>query len=207
MPTRTLKPEPRNDNLVTRVSKEIQDTESTAADEALPQTRLGDDDIFACVGTASKEEFVRWMTVQQALPAQKLELVVDLPECRGLVASPRREPAGHPGDDLDHGGARDRGVQAQPRAQQPAGVVGARRLPRGAAAGHRRGEDVGRFATYFKALPRRTGDVLDWLEDDIKDLLVGSLSQRAVDYLCCGDGERPRIYARVEFTACRYKMS
>ena len=48
---------------------------------------MGDDEIPACVGTASKEEFMRWMTVNQALPAQKLELVVDLPEGRGLVAT------------------------------------------------------------------------------------------------------------------------
>ena len=78
---------PRNDNLVPRASEAIQDTETTAADEALPETRLGDDEIPACVGTASKEEFMRWMTVNQALPAQKLELVVDLPEGRGLVAT------------------------------------------------------------------------------------------------------------------------
>ena len=40
------------------------------------------------------------------------------------------------------------------------------------------GEDGGRFATYVKALPRRTGGVLDWPEDDIK-LVFDLVSEQA----------------------------
>ena len=174
---------PRNDNLVTRASEAIQDTETTAADEALPETRLGDDEIPACVGTASKEEFMRWMTVQQALPAQKLELVVDLPEGRGLVATDEVRR----GESLldipettlitveraiaesklgpAHANLQEWSVLAAFLAEQALAIDA--------------GEDGGRFATYVKALPRRTGGVLDWPEDDIKSLLAGSPSQRA----------------------------
>jgi hypothetical protein len=60
-------------------------TEATA-EEAMPESRAADEDIPAPVGTATKEEFMAWMTGAQRLPGQKLDLVVDLPEGRGLVA-------------------------------------------------------------------------------------------------------------------------
>jgi hypothetical protein len=53
--------------------------------EVLPEARLDDSEIPAPVGTATKDEFMKWMLQAQSLPAQKLELVVDLPEGRGLV--------------------------------------------------------------------------------------------------------------------------
>ena len=42
-----------------------------------------------------------------------------------------------------------------------------------------RGDDGGVFATYVRALPRRTGGVLDWPEADVASLLAGSPSLRA----------------------------
>ena len=43
------------------------------------------------------------------------------------------------------------------------------------------GDSGGKFATYVRALPRRTGGVLDWPEADIRTLLAGSPSQRAAE--------------------------
>ena len=55
-------------------------------DIVLPAVKAADSEIPAPVGTAGKDEFMRWLTNSQRLPAQKLDLVVDLPEGRGLVA-------------------------------------------------------------------------------------------------------------------------
>ena len=126
---------------------------------------------------------MRWMTTQQALPAQKLELVVDLPEGRGLVAT---EEVRRGESLLDipestlitveraiaesnlgpaHANLQEWSVLAAFLAEQALAIDA--------------GADGGRFATYVRALPRRTGGVLDWPEEDVKELLAGSPSQRA----------------------------
>ena len=163
-------------------TRAIQEPEGETA-EALPETRAADEDIPAPVGTATKEEFMRWMLNEQKLPAQKLDLVVDLPEGRGLVA---REEVKR-GESLlsipestlitveravaesklgpKHAQLQEWSVLAAFLAEQALAIEA--------------GDDSGRFATYVRALPRRTGGVLDWPEEDIKTLLAGSPSQRA----------------------------
>ena len=169
-------------NLAPR-ARAISDTDVAQDSEALPETRASDDEIPACVGTATKEEFMRWMTTQQALPAQKLELVVDLPEGRGLVAT---EEVRRGESLLDipestlitveraiaesnlgpaHANLQEWSVLAAFLAEQALAIDA--------------GADGSRFATYVRALPRRTGGVLDWPEEDVKELLAGSPSQRA----------------------------
>ena len=51
-------------------TRAIQEPEGETA-EALPETRAADEDIPAPVGTATKEEFMRWMLNEQKLPVQK----------------------------------------------------------------------------------------------------------------------------------------
>ena len=164
-------------------ARAISDTDVAQDSEALPETRASDDEIPACVGTATKEEFMRWMTTQQALPAQKLELVVDLPEGRGLVAT---EEVRRGESLLDipestlitveraiaesnlgpaHANLQEWSVLAAFLAEQALAIDA--------------GADGGRFATYVRALPRRTGGVLTRPEEDVKELLAGSPSQRA----------------------------
>ena len=157
-------------------------TEATA-EEAVPESRAADEDIPAPVGTATKEEFVAWMTGAQRLPGQKLDLVVDLPEGRGLVA---REEV-RKGDSLLE--IPDATLITVARA-----VAESRLGPKHAelqewsllaaflaeqALALERGDDGGVFATYVRALPRRTGGVLDWPEADVASLLAGSPSLRA----------------------------
>ena len=63
-----------------------------AAPEAAPEmidvdgTASTDDEIPAAVGTASKDELMRWLTDEMRLPPQRLELKTDLPEGRGKAA-------------------------------------------------------------------------------------------------------------------------
>ena len=71
-------------NLALR-ARAISDTDVAQDSEALPETRASDDEIPACVGTATKEEFMRWMTTQQALPEQKLEINAKHPIIRQLA--------------------------------------------------------------------------------------------------------------------------
>lgn len=151
--------------------------------EVLPEVKADDAEIPAPVGTASKEEFMSWILREQGLPAQKLDLVVDLPEGRGLVA---REKVSR-GESLleipdatlitveravaesklgpKHSELQEWSLLAAFLAEQALAIQG--------------GDTGGRYATYIRALPRRTGGVLDWPEADVKNLLAGSPSQRA----------------------------
>jgi len=151
--------------------------------EVLPLGRADDAEIPAPVGTATKEEFMDWMLRAQSLPAQKLELVVDLPEGRGLVA---REKVGRGESLLEipdatlitvaravaesklgpaHAALQEWSLLAAFLAEQALAIEA--------------GDTGGAFATYIRALPRRTGGVLDWPEEDVRTLLAGSPSQRA----------------------------
>lgn len=151
--------------------------------EVLPEVRVDDAEIPAPVGTATKDEFMDWMLREQKLPSQKLDLVVDLPEGRGLVA---REKVSR-GESLlaipdatlitveravaesklgpKHAQLQEWSLLAAFLAEQALAIEA--------------GDDSGKFATYVRALPRRTGGVLDWPENDVKTLLAGSPSQRA----------------------------
>ena len=151
--------------------------------EVLPEVRVDDAEIPAPVGTATKDEFMTWMLRAQNLPSQKLDLVVDLPEGRGLVA---REKVTK-GESLleipdatlitveravaesklgpKHAKLQEWSLLAAFLAEQALAIEA--------------GDDSGTYATYVRALPRRTGGVLDWPEADVKTLLAGSPSQRA----------------------------
>ena len=168
----------------TRVPRAIQDTAAEGeTSEALPETRAPEEDIPAPVGTATKEEFMRWMLNEQRLPGQKLDLVVDLPEGRGLVA---REEVKR-GESLlsipestlitvERAVAESKLGPAHAKLQEwslLAAFLAEQALAIEA------GDDSGRFATYVRALPRRTGGVLDWPEADVESLLAGSPSLRA----------------------------
>ena len=152
-------------------------------DIVLPAVKAADSEIPAPVGTAGKDEFMRWLTNSQRLPAQKLDLVVDLPEGRGLVAREdvkRGEPLLEiPDASLitveravkesklgpKHAELQEWSLLASFLAEQALDIEN--------------GDESGVFAAYVKALPRRTGGVLDWPEEDVKTLLAGSPSQRA----------------------------
>ena len=167
-----------------RAPRAIQEPGSAEPEgEVLPEVRADDAEIPAPVGTATKEEFMNWMLRQQNLPAQKLDLVVNLPEGRGLVAREKVKK----GESLleipdatlitveravaesklgpKHAKLQEWSVLAAFLAEQALAIEA--------------GGDSGKFATYIRALPRRTGGVLDWPEDDVKTLLAGSPSQRA----------------------------
>jgi hypothetical protein len=157
-------------------------TEATA-EEAMPESRAADEDIPAPVGTATKEEFMAWMTGAQRLPGQKLDLVVDLPEGRGLVA---REEV-RKGDSLLEipdatlitvGRAVAESKLGPKLAELQEWSLLAAFLAEQALA-LEAGDDSGVFAVYVRALPRRTGGVLDWPEADVASLLAGSPSLRA----------------------------
>jgi hypothetical protein len=156
---------------------------ATAEEEAQPASRAADEDIPAPVGTASKEEFMAWMLGVQKLPEGKMDLVVDLPEGRGLVA---REDV-RKGESLleipdatlitvaravsesklgpAHVKLQEWSLLAAFLAEQALAIE--------------QGDESGKFAVYIRALPRRTGGVLDWPEEDINTLLAGSPSLRA----------------------------
>ena len=153
------------------------------AEEILPEVRVDDAEIPACVGTATKDEFMNWLQREQGLPAQNLELVVNLPEGRGLVA---REQVKRGESLLDIPDAavitveralRESKLGPKHAKLQEWSLLAAFLAEQALAIDA--GDTSGTFATYVRALPRRTGGVLDWPEEDIRTLLAGSPSQRA----------------------------
>ena len=150
--------------------------------EVLPEVRADDAEIPAPVGTATKEEFRNRMLRQQNPPAQKLDLVVNLPEGRGLVAREKvnkgeslleipdatlitveravAESSSAPSTPSSRSGPSS--LLSSPSRLWPSRLeVTAGSLPR-------------TFA-HFLVAPA----ALDWPEDDVKTLLAGSPSQRA----------------------------
>jgi len=143
--------------------------------------RYDDKDIPSAVGSASKEDLMRWLSTR-ALPSQKMALEVNLAEGRGLVATEDIKR----GEQLlgvdkgtlitveraiaeaklgpKHANLQEWSVLATFLAQQ------ALALDNGTA---------GAFGDYIRALPRRTGSVLDWPEDEVDKLLKGSPSRAA----------------------------
>ena len=168
----------------TATRRAIQEPEGeTATEEAQPAGRAADEDIPAPVGTASKEEFMAWMTGAQRLPTQKMDLVVDLPEGRGLVARENVKK----GESLleipdatlitvERAVAESKLGPAHAKLQEWS-LLAAFLAEQALAI--EQGDDSGKFAVYIRALPRRTGGVLDWPEEDIETLLAGSPSLAA----------------------------
>ena len=155
--------------------------ETTSTRGRAESARYDDGEIPRGVGSATKAELARWLEGRR-LPGQKMALEVNLAEGRGLVATEeiKRGEAllGVPGATLitveraiaeaklgpKHAELQEWSVLATFLAQQ------ALALESGTA---------GTFGEYIRALPRRTGSVLDWPEDEVDKLLKGSPSRLA----------------------------
>jgi len=151
-------------------------------DAAAETVRYDDADIPAGVGRASREELMKWLTETQRLPGQKMRLELDLAEGRGLVAT----------DDIKRGesllGVNKSTLITVERAIEEAKLgpnhaklqewsVLATFLAQQALA--LENGTAGTFGEYIRALPRRTGSVLDWPQDEVDKLLQGSPSRLA----------------------------
>ena len=162
---------------MTRASSEAVSNESRGADAV----RYDDGDIPREVGRASKEQLGKWLESRR-LPTQKMALEVNLAEGRGLVAT----------EEIARGEAVlgvNRGTIITVRRALEEAKLGPRHaelqewsilatfLAQQALA-LERGE-AGTFGEYIRALPRRTGSVLDWPEDEVDKLLAGSPSRLA----------------------------
>ena len=144
-------------------------------------TRYDDADIPRGVGSATREDLMRWLG-SNGLRAQKMTLESNLAEGRGLVAT----------EEIKRGEAL-LGVDASCLITVERAIAEAKLGPRHAElqewsvlatflaqqAMALESGNAGTFGEYIRALPRRTGSVLDWPEDEVETLLKGSPSRLA----------------------------
>ena len=174
------------DDDVTRASSEAVSNESRGADAV----RYDDGDIPREVGRASKEELGKWLESRR-LPTQKMALEVNLAEGEGWWR--RRRSRGvrrcwgvNRGTIITVRRALEEAKLGPRHAELQEWSILATFLAQQALA-LERGE-AGTFGEYIRALPRRTGSVLDWPEDEVDKLLAGSPSRLAAAER---QGERP----------------
>jgi len=158
-------------------ASEVVSNESGGADAV----RYDDGDIPREVGAASKEALGTWLESRR-LPRQKMALEVNLAEGRGLVATEeiaRGEAllGVNRGTIITVQRALDEAKLGPRHAELQEWSILATFLAQQALA-LERGE-AGTFGEYIRALPRRTGSVLDWPEDEVDKLLAGSPSRLA----------------------------
>jgi hypothetical protein len=175
---------PRNMKTMPLTTTHAASAGRTAApmDAPAETVRYDDADIPSGVGRASREELMQWLTTTQRLPSQKMRLELDLAEGRGLVAT----------DDIKRGesllGVNKSTLITVERAIEEAKLgpnhaklqewsILATFLAQQALA--LENGTAGTFGEYIRALPRRTGSVLDWPQDEVDKLLQGSPSRLA----------------------------